>query len=418
MTDYLARVAEGLSRLSSASDDLNEITVDIQHQCTGPPRVLVVGRVSTGKSTLINALAGDLAAESRWSEATSAVTTYSDVVVGADLAEHHLTVDLVDTPGVSGEQDWGGLTKNLLKGKHPKSNGYSVVLLICKGENFGERELEMARAIASSPRSALSEHPALLLVVGKLDLVSTSTPEEVEARAVEGLSRYCFGAVAVSQGSGYSAHVLRSDEGLRSSWMLGTRFAGMFQGRQDATFQGRSPDFDVEGDEYIRRLTNHLPIDRDAAKRLLSRTSSIREVDLAATVWDLSRMNRLLDEVAQLVAYDRFLRASAVSSRLTSLFGLVEDGSQRDLVRSLLLQYQPRMVLRSLLTDGVLYRLHKSSRTGGWPEVSVFEPTMGAVRGDHRLPADLVDAWRRSALDPTLSSRSRALAADVLAYVD
>ncbi|MFW0796021.1 GTPase [Gordonia sp. CPCC 205515] len=128
---------QGLRHLASLGGDLVDYANSIGSILWSPPRVVIVGRLKAGKSTLVNALIGAPVAETAALEATNVVTIYSDGspsradVVGIDgrrypVAVHrdervHLPIDspdvafvdrwlpsaalrnltLIDTPGLS-----------------------------------------------------------------------------------------------------------------------------------------------------------------------------------------------------------------------------------------------------------------------------------------------------------------------------
>ncbi len=81
---------QGLHQLASLGGDLAEHANAIGTILWSPPRVVIVGRLKAGKSTLVNALIGAPVAETAALEATNVVTVYQDgspsraEVVGTD----------------------------------------------------------------------------------------------------------------------------------------------------------------------------------------------------------------------------------------------------------------------------------------------------------------------------------------------
>lgn len=69
---------EGLHRLAGLGGDLPSHATEIGRILWSPPRVVVVGRLKAGKSTLVNALIGAPVAETAALEATNVVTVYQD----------------------------------------------------------------------------------------------------------------------------------------------------------------------------------------------------------------------------------------------------------------------------------------------------------------------------------------------------
>lgn len=88
----------GLHRLAALGGDLVEHANSIGTILWSPPRVVIVGRLKAGKSTLVNALIGAPVAETAALEATNVVTVYQDgapsraEVVGLDGRRHHVAV--------------------------------------------------------------------------------------------------------------------------------------------------------------------------------------------------------------------------------------------------------------------------------------------------------------------------------------
>lgn len=79
---------EELSALSAHSPDLEKACEPLLRRVSSPPRIVLVGRLKAGKSTLLNALVGAKVADTAALEATNVVTAYQ---FGApDRAEVHL----------------------------------------------------------------------------------------------------------------------------------------------------------------------------------------------------------------------------------------------------------------------------------------------------------------------------------------
>ncbi|MFW0783660.1 dynamin family protein [Gordonia sp. CPCC 206044] len=101
-----AALDNGLHQLAALGGDLVEQANAIGTILWSPPRVVVVGRLKAGKSTLVNALIGAPVAETAALEATNVVTVYQDgspsraEVVGADGQRHPVTVHRDRTIGL------------------------------------------------------------------------------------------------------------------------------------------------------------------------------------------------------------------------------------------------------------------------------------------------------------------------------
>ncbi|MFT3715128.1 MAG: 50S ribosome-binding GTPase [Gordonia sp. (in: high G+C Gram-positive bacteria)] len=110
---------DGLRRLASLGGDLPTKANSIGAILWSPPRIVVVGRLKAGKSTLVNALIGAPVAETAALEATNVVTVYQDgspsraEVVGMDgrrypVPVHHGRVSRLplETPDIRFVDRW------------------------------------------------------------------------------------------------------------------------------------------------------------------------------------------------------------------------------------------------------------------------------------------------------------------------
>ncbi|MDY6809716.1 MAG: GTPase [Actinomycetota bacterium] len=93
-----ATLDRGLHQLAALGGDLATHANSIGAILWSPPRVVIVGRLKAGKSTLVNALIGAPVAETAALEATNTVTVYQDgspsraEVVGVDGRRHPVAV--------------------------------------------------------------------------------------------------------------------------------------------------------------------------------------------------------------------------------------------------------------------------------------------------------------------------------------
>ena len=67
---------QALDYLGSLSPELHQESLRIRSTLEAPPRIVVVGRLKSGKSTLVNALIGAPMAETAALEATNVVTVF------------------------------------------------------------------------------------------------------------------------------------------------------------------------------------------------------------------------------------------------------------------------------------------------------------------------------------------------------
>ncbi|TSD93522.1 GTPase [Skermania sp. ID1734] len=105
MNDPLVAVLDrSLHALAGLSPDLVPHANRIGAMLWSPPRIVVVGRLKAGKSTLVNALIGAPIAETAALEATNVVTVYRDgapsraEIVGHDGTRHIVAIDNTAAP--------------------------------------------------------------------------------------------------------------------------------------------------------------------------------------------------------------------------------------------------------------------------------------------------------------------------------
>lgn len=112
------------------------------------PRVLIVGTMSSGKSTLLNALLGRKAA----SAANAACTRKCDEYEGVLLTEPDKKLKLIDTPGVNNAYDDRHRSSTL---KALGQGGYQAVLCVVNSQYLGTDEqeefLDAVHRLASTP---------------------------------------------------------------------------------------------------------------------------------------------------------------------------------------------------------------------------------------------------------------------------
>lgn len=78
MHDFRDSAVERLQRLTQELPFVSDDIADLIHKLRQPPRIVVVGRLKAGKSTLVNALIGLPVAETAALEATNVVTVYQE----------------------------------------------------------------------------------------------------------------------------------------------------------------------------------------------------------------------------------------------------------------------------------------------------------------------------------------------------
>ena len=80
---------QALDYLGTLSPALYDEAQRIRHTLDAPPRIVVVGRLKSGKSTLVNALIGAPVAETAALEATNVVTVFQYGAPDRRAPAHH-----------------------------------------------------------------------------------------------------------------------------------------------------------------------------------------------------------------------------------------------------------------------------------------------------------------------------------------
>jgi len=142
-------------------DDKKDLVVEIE-----PLRITVIGQVSAGKSSIVNALLGDIAAEVSTLPTTDKATVYKCEVEGCDL------IHLVDLPGIDGQ---AATTKQLLT----QVVNSDVVLWVLKANQPArDLDVELKLAIDSFYRKPVNQHrkkPKILVLVSQVDRLHPET---------------------------------------------------------------------------------------------------------------------------------------------------------------------------------------------------------------------------------------------------
>ncbi|ODA26411.1 GTPase family protein [Photobacterium damselae] len=125
-----------------------------------PLRVAVVGQVSAGKSSLVNALIGEMAAEVSALPSTDQVTVHQCTVDGIDL------VHLIDLPGLDGDK----VTQKKIVSQITNSD---LVLWVLKANQSARKlDVELRQAVDEFYQLAANQNrkaPKILVLVNQVD---------------------------------------------------------------------------------------------------------------------------------------------------------------------------------------------------------------------------------------------------------
>ena len=223
----LADVCLRLERRREFRDE--PVLLDAAAQCSEPLRVAVVGDVSTGKSTLVNALLAAKVARTRRAEETAQVTWYRRPDAGErpDLGSGHRTVPLrgdftalytlVDTPGTNTASQWASSTAQLLAADSPTGGAATVLIYLTRDAIVWDHARERIGRFLRLSGGRTSDKGNVVVVGTKGDAVRGASPEEVEAELAEGTGLPPERVVAVSQRLAESARCgLLTDRHLRT----------------------------------------------------------------------------------------------------------------------------------------------------------------------------------------------------------
>lgn len=190
MLELIARRCEHL--LAESRFKESALLSDVVAQCRQPLRVLLVGDVSTGKSTLLNALVRQALADTAYEEKTSGVTWFhGSGLTGAEFADpahSAVAVDfplagrivLGDTPGLNSSSENPAKTKELLAGAGLTGAAAAYLVLVDGEAGAGWAEIV-------SDLGAISSGP--LDLVGNIVLVTTKIDKIVDVPEFERRSR-------------------------------------------------------------------------------------------------------------------------------------------------------------------------------------------------------------------------------------
>jgi hypothetical protein len=190
--------------------------MDIADQCREPLRVAVAGDVSTGKSTLVNALLASHRAAMAREETTARVTSYRH----PGLPPPHAPVSghvyepvsfprcdrliLIDTPGLNSPTGQEQVTQEMIAGASRAAGATSVLLYLCKDCLVSDGAMRHVEAFAALTAGRLGWGLNVVLVGPKADSIESGR-REIEESLVSEAGIPCASAVAVSQQAGFSA---------------------------------------------------------------------------------------------------------------------------------------------------------------------------------------------------------------------
>jgi predicted GTPase len=164
----------------------SEPEMDITPAVKRPLRILIAGQVKAGKSSLVNALFGELRAATDVLPLTDALTIYS--LKHDDMGE----VLIFDSPGYGDESHW------FKKDPQQALGGFDLVLIVCSATQAGrEADAQFLNELRSWFDERLERRlPPILVVVTHIDQLrpvrewqppyDVQTPQDDKARNIRG----------------------------------------------------------------------------------------------------------------------------------------------------------------------------------------------------------------------------------------
>ncbi|SCL65383.1 GTPase [Micromonospora yangpuensis] len=207
-----ALLGELCRRLAGRAELRGEATLaDLAAQCAEPLRVAVVGDVSTGKSTLVNALVRRFVAAVDRPETTAGVTWYRHpaLPVPPAIGPHHRhqpaafpladRIVLADSPGTNTASGADRFTEELVHTATETAGSVAALVYLTRGGLLSERARRQLRRYTSLTAGPLGGGGNVVAVVGKLDELAVAGPEEAEATLSEQTGLPPDRVVAVNQ---------------------------------------------------------------------------------------------------------------------------------------------------------------------------------------------------------------------------
>ncbi|MFD7653952.1 dynamin family protein [Actinosynnema sp. NPDC059797] len=391
---------------------------DVVAQCRQPLRVLLVGDVSSGKSTLLNALIGHHLAAVAYQEMTSSVTWYHHPDLAettfADPAHHSVAVDfpladrlvLGDTPGLNTTSDNPLETGRLLGGADLAGGASAYVYLVAGASaEVWVDQLTRLGAISAGPLDLVGN---IVLVTAKIDTVDDDLAAVEQRARADAPTTIRFAAVnqrmAMAARTGAVdhrvatalSHLKRRPELLepsRLSWEVLRDEAGLPSGHVAALEEcvgtpASLPNLVREATELIS------PAD---VVKLLERFSRIR--DLEAVLADLAEDTELFT-------------ATATMHRLNRLAARRPEA--RSLVRLRLAQVTDSLEFTALHRRAAARLLRHTDMASALSHAERTDTVALLIDGACHDASTLIASWEELGGDPASDSQTRRVAALVI----
>ncbi|MFJ6728585.1 GTPase [Streptomyces sp. NPDC091281] len=349
-----ATAAEPGLRGTPAAEELRRFAA----LCGQPLRVAVVGDVSAGKSTLVNALLATRMALVQLAEATAQVTWYHHPLVGPTVAATDAAVAvpyplfplsdrivLGDTPGMNTASDRQLVTEDMLRGARAASASATAVLYLC-GTNLSEAAARTCTEFALSTAGPLTEGLNVVLVASKADGVDggADTWNAVEENLLRQARLPGAASVAVAQQLAETARC-----GMLTRDHLGTLRA-IAADEELTAVAGHG--WDALGRAWAARghPADALPPLKEVAATTYAiarslpplRAGEVADSDGLARLWeDLSGLRRLEERLSLLARHADVLTVDSVTARLLRATASWDTGPAR-LVRERLAALRTR----------------------------------------------------------------------------
>jgi 50S ribosome-binding GTPase len=357
--------------------------LDIADQCREPLRVAVAGDVSTGKSTLVNALLCTRRAAVAWAETTARVTSYRHPMLPpprAAVPGHRYEavpfpwcdrLILIDTPGLNSPSGKERVTQEMISGATRAAGSTAVLLYLCKDCVVSAGALTHIEAFRTLTTGRTGSGLNVVLVGAKADSIQGSRVDIEKNLKSEGRIP-CAGAVAVSQQAAMAARTgLLTESHLNALKTISQddRLTDLTQNGLEALARGwAGRGFDSSAVDQLKALTESPGVLHDSVLRIRQR--QIANLSDLICTWEhfsgLAALEQLLARYASDADMYTVFSATGRIRRLALGLGSHRGGILRDKLAAIEQRPAYAALLRreaaAVLETGALAEVPESDR--------------------------------------------------------
>ncbi|MEV6582314.1 GTPase [Streptomyces sp. NPDC051582] len=416
-----ALIAEHCRELLGDPEQADDTTLrDIVAQCAQPLRVLLVGGVSSGKSTLLNALVSGSRAETAFTETTSVITWYHGPHLGTlrlpDPSHRAVAVEfpladrlvLGDSPGLNTVSENPRETLRMMRGGDLAGAAAAFVCVLDRGlvDKHWAEQLEGLAAFSAGPFDLVGN---VVVVMSKIDLVDEDIGGIERRTRVDAPVTIRFAGVnqlmaAAARNGAVDGRTVAVLDALRALPSFTSWPADSWPEVQEE-LSGLFPDADLKAFEETVGGPKWLP-------ELIRATADMDDPSAVAAVFEHMSGIATLESVLADIAEDADLFTStAALLRLRRLAAGLPDGPAAR-VRSAIAGVTSSRPYQDLWPRAAA-RLMRHTCVGDGLDPDDVETALRLLRGLSCAPADAAAAltrWSSRSADPFADSRTRHLA--------